>query len=126
MSQFPVRPAGLHGLAYARIIPGEVPPQTIGHSKENKGMRLTRIPLLTMIMLSAMPMLAASGQQNPFVGSWPLTARGGYAGWFGVEERDGKLPESMMWTGGSVVPVSDEKREGNELVLTRHSQSSVE
>ena len=87
-------------------------------------MRLSRTPLLAIAMLSAMPLprQAGAGQNNSYVGSWALTVPGGYAGWLGVEERDGKLAASIMWIGGSVVPVQGARMTGNELVLVRRHQ----
>jgi hypothetical protein len=56
---------------------------------------------------------------NPFIGRWALTIPGGGAGWLGVEEKEHKLAASILWGGGSVLPVSTVKVEGDKLVLTR-------
>jgi hypothetical protein len=85
-------------------------------------MRITRIPFLAIVILTLMPLLTASGQSNPYIGSWALTVPGGYAGWLGVEERDGKLAASIMWIGGSVVPVQGVQLTGNGLILVRRHQ----
>lgn len=58
---------------------------------------------------------------NPFAGHWALTIPGGAAGWLGVSESQGKLSASLLWGGGSVVPVAEAKIEGDTLVLTRRS-----
>ena len=47
----------------------------------------------------------ATGADNPFVGRWALTIPGGAAGWLGVEQKDGYLDASILWGGGSVLPV---------------------
>jgi hypothetical protein len=64
---------------------------------------------------------AAAASDNPFVGRWELTIPGGAAGWLGVEEVNGDLRASLLWGGGSVVPVKDVKMEMGKLVLTRQT-----
>jgi hypothetical protein len=61
--------------------------------------------------------------ENPFIGRWALTIPGGGAGWLGVEETNGALKGFILWGGGSVVPVTSTKVEGDTLVVTRESQS---
>src|SRR5438045_9310158 len=102
MSRVTVNGAGFPGLACARIISGGAPLELF-NPRRREVMRFTKIPLLALAMLSAIPGLAATRQQNPFIGSWALTVPGGYAGWLGVEERDGKPCASIMWIGGSVL-----------------------
>ncbi len=60
--------------------------------------------LLSVLMLTVAlgPALAA---QNPFVGNWALTIPGGGAGWLGVTREKGYYDGSLLWGGGSVVPV---------------------
>lgn len=65
----------------------------------------------------------AAGGSNPFVGHWALTIPGGGAGWLGVTEKEGKLSSSILWGGGSVVPVNETKLQGDTLVLIRESRS---
>lgn len=60
---------------------------------------------------------------NPFLGRWALTIPGGGAGWLGVAETDGQLKSSILWGGGSVVPVASTKVEGDTLVVTRVNES---
>ena len=73
--------------------------------------------------------LIASGSlafaANPYVGRWALTLPGGGAGWLGVEEKDGALSGSILWAGGSVVPVTSVKVDGDKLVVTRVSTQKV-
>jgi hypothetical protein len=66
-------------------------------------------------MLSTCAMAA----DNPFVGHWALTIPGGGAGWLGVEQNGDQLTGSILWGGGSVVPVSSVKVDGDTLVVTR-------
>ena len=60
---------------------------------------------------------------NPFQGGWELTIPGGGAGWLGVEEVNGQLKASLLWGGGSVLPLSSAKLEGDRLVVTRKNSS---
>jgi hypothetical protein len=43
---------------------------------------------------------------DPFLGRWALTIPGGGAGWLGVTQENGYYDASILWGGGSVVPVS--------------------
>ena len=61
--------------------------------------------------------------ENPFLGRWALTIPGGGAGWLGVTEQGGQLQGSILWGGGSVVPVTGTKVEGDTLVVTRVNES---
>jgi hypothetical protein len=59
---------------------------------------------------------------NPFIGRWALTLPGGGAGWLGVEDKDGKISSTILWGGGSVVPVTTSTLDGDTLVVTRISK----
>lgn len=61
--------------------------------------------------------------ENPFVGRWALTIPGGGAGWLGVAEKEGQLTGSILWGGGSVVPVTRINVESDSLVVTRLHES---
>src|SRR5512137_223816 len=58
---------------------------------------------------------------SPFVGNWALTIPGGGAGWLGVEQKEGYLDASILWGGGSVMPVDSVfvNKEG-KLIFTRN------
>jgi len=56
---------------------------------------------------------------NPFLGGWELNLPGGAAGWLGVEDVNGQLQASLLWGGGSVLPLDSAKVENGQLVLTR-------
>jgi aldehyde dehydrogenase len=60
---------------------------------------------------------------NPFIGRWALTIPGGGAGWLGVEQKDGALSSSILWGGGSVVPTTSTKLDGDTLIVTRVSKA---
>ena len=72
-----------------------------------------------MFLLAGTALAAESA--NPYVGHWALTIPGGGAGWLGVTENNGKLAGSILWGGGSVLPVNDVKVVGDQLVVTRLS-----
>ena len=73
----------------------------------------------TLVAFTLASGASAVAADNPFLGHWALTIPGGGAGWLGVKEADGKLQGSILWGGGSVVPVSSVKVEGDTLVVTR-------
>jgi hypothetical protein len=66
---------------------------------------------------------AAAASDNPFLGGWELTIPGGAAGWLGVEEVNGNLHASLLWGGGSVVPLDSAHMEKGKLVLARKHTS---
>ncbi|MHB1033099.1 MAG: 3-keto-disaccharide hydrolase [Pirellulales bacterium] len=80
-----------------------------------------------MNCLFAMALLSmtapAAAEANPFVGAWALTIPGGGAGWLGVVQTDDGLKASILWGGGSVLPVTTAKVEGDTLIVTRVSGS---
>jgi len=81
---------------------------------------------LTLILLAlwvAGTPVGAAESANPFIGRWALTIPDGAAGWLGVVEKGGKLSASILWGGGSVLPVDNVKIEGDKLVVTRIQKS---
>lgn len=65
----------------------------------------------------------APAADNPFLGGWELTIPGGAAGWLGVEDVNDRLQASLLWGGGSVVPLESARMEADRLVLTRKHSS---
>lgn len=65
----------------------------------------------------------AAEASTPFVGNWALTIPGGAAGWLGISEREGQLQGSILWGGGSVVPVDAVRVDGDKLIVTRIRQT---
>lgn len=61
----------------------------------------------------------AADADNPFLGSWALTIPGGGAGWLGVTHEKGYYDASILWGGGSVLPVSSVFFEEDTLYVTR-------
>jgi len=72
-------------------------------------------------MLIAARLAGAAESSNPFLGHWALTIPGGAAGWLGVTESQGNLSASVLWGGGSVLPVAEARLAGDTLVLIRRS-----
>jgi len=64
----------------------------------------------------------AAETANPYIGHWALTIPGGGAGWLGVTQEDGYLDASILWGGGSVVPVDSVYLDGDTLNVTRVSK----
>jgi len=75
----------------------------------------------SLCFLAALSLAAivSAASSNPFIGRWALTIPGGGTGWLGVEEKDGALQASVLWGGGSVLPVASVKIEGNKLIVMR-------
>lgn len=71
---------------------------------------------MALTLLPAPPLAAAD---NPFVGRWALTIPGGGAGWLGVTREQGYYDASILWGGGSVVPVASVFLNENELFVIR-------
>ena len=78
---------------------------------------LTRFTITLSTLAVALGTALAA--DNPFLGAWELTIPSGAAGWLGVEDVDGHLQASLLWGGGSVLPVDSVKVEDGKLVLTR-------
>lgn len=66
--------------------------------------------------------IAASAAENPFIGGWGLTLPNGAAGWLGVQDTNGHLEASLLWGGGSVLPLASAKIDDNTLTVTRNRQ----
>ncbi|MCX8037172.1 MAG: DUF1080 domain-containing protein [Candidatus Sumerlaeia bacterium] len=75
--------------------------------------------LMLMALFSAATVAWGAKESNPFLGYWALTIPGGGAGWLGVEEKNGVTTASILWGGGSVLPVTTVKVEGDMLIITR-------
>src|ERR1044072_9111757 len=75
---------------------------------------VSAVALLTISLVAA---------ENPFLGRWALTIPGGGAGWLGIAETNGELKGSILWGGGSVLPVTSTKVEGDTLIVTRVNES---
>lgn len=76
-------------------------------------------------LLALLLAVGCANAENSFIGRWALTIPGGGAGWLGVEEKDGKLSSSVLWGGGSVVPTTATKVEGDKLIVTREKKDKA-
>src|ERR1043166_8780522 len=94
-------------------LPAERPPKQFMQIASFVGRRV--------FIVSAMALLAASAvaAENPFIGRWALTIPGGGAGWLGVVETNGELKGSLLWGGGSVLPVSSRSEEHTSELPSR-------
>jgi hypothetical protein len=72
-----------------------------------------------MVAVIAVAPVAAQEVANPYLGRWALTIPSGGAGWLGVTQENGYLDASILWGGGSVVPVASVYLDGDSLVVTR-------
>jgi hypothetical protein len=67
--------------------------------------------------------LQAQGPDKGFLDRWALTIPGGGAGWLEVTKHDGHYDASILWGGGSVVPVDSVFFPDSEtLIVTRISE----
>ncbi|HOX55742.1 MAG TPA: DUF1080 domain-containing protein [Candidatus Paceibacterota bacterium] len=74
---------------------------------------------LICVFTFAAAFATALAANNPFLGGWELTIPDGRAGWLGIEEAGGQLKASLLWGGGSVLPLESARIENGRLVLTR-------
>jgi hypothetical protein len=85
--------------------------------------RLLSLRAVVPLFALAGALCVASAAENPYLGAWELTIPGGGAGWLGVEEANGQLKASLLWGGGSVVPLDSAKVEAGRLIVTRKNTS---
>ena len=88
----------------------------------NRRFLLSTLAGVCGMLLGLASLGAAAEGGNPYVGNWALTIPGGGAGWLGVNENQGKLSASVLWGGGSVLPVDGVTLAGDQLVVTRLQQ----
>lgn len=62
---------------------------------------------------------ASGGSIDDYLGRWALTIPGGGAGWLEVHRENGWYDGSILWGGGSVVPVSSVFFQDNAMYVTR-------
>jgi hypothetical protein len=60
-----------------------------------------------------------AAEADPFIGRWALTIPGGGAGWLGVTQENGYLDASILWGGGSVLPVDSVFTADESLCVVR-------
>ena len=70
--------------------------------------------------MSCIQALQAQDPYEKFLDRWALTIPGGRAGWLEVTKEDGYYDASILWGGGSVVPVDSVVfTDSNTLLVTR-------
>jgi hypothetical protein len=74
---------------------------------------------LSLITLLAGSTASTGAESNAFLGRWALSLPGGGAGWLGVTQEQGYYDASILWGGGSVVPVSSVVFVDDEMYVTR-------
>jgi len=62
---------------------------------------------------------AGAAEIEDYAGAWALTLPGGGVGWLGIDQEDGYYDGSIMWVGGSVVPLASVYMHDDTLVFTR-------
>jgi len=75
--------------------------------------------LIIVVLAFSSSQAFAARDSDPYIGNWALTIPGGGAGWLGVTQERGYLDASILWGGGSVVPVASVYMDGDALVVTR-------
>jgi hypothetical protein len=73
--------------------------------------------LLAFALASISPTVALAN--DAFLGRWALTIPGGGAGWLEIKKENGYYDGSILWGGGSVVPVSSVLFMDGNLAVTR-------
>lgn len=63
--------------------------------------------------------LRGAAADDAFLGRWALTLADGRAGWLEVKKEDGWFDGSLLWGGGSVLPVASVTIAGGVLTVTR-------
>jgi hypothetical protein len=63
--------------------------------------------------------LAHAASPRDFVGRWALTIPGGDAGWLEIKQETGWYDGSLLWGGGSVLPVASVAIADDTLTVTR-------
>ncbi|MGD0539020.1 MAG: DUF1080 domain-containing protein [Verrucomicrobiota bacterium] len=77
---------------------------------------LTRVLVSTLLAGSLFTALAG---RDEFLGRWALTIPGGGAGWLEIKKESGWYDGSILWGGGSVVPVASVFFGDDDLYVTR-------
>lgn len=70
-------------------------------------------------LMAGVATACAADDAKPFLGRWALTIPGGGPGWLGITAEKGWYDASILWGGGSVVPVSSVWFSDGNLFVTR-------
>jgi len=83
----------------------------------NKNLKTLRSFMLIAAFAGVTALTASDAE--PFLGRWALTIPGGGAGWLSVTKETGYYDASILWGGGSVVPVSSVFFAENQMWVIR-------
>ncbi len=75
-----------------------------------------RVLVLTSLVVAG---LRGAGADPAFLGRWALTLPNGRAGWLEVKKENGWFDGSLLWGGGSVLPVASLTVTDGQLTVTR-------
>jgi hypothetical protein len=81
-------------------------------------MKTFRIVLILFMLLPLFQIAGAQEDITPFLGRWALYLPDG-AGWLEVHQEEGYIDASLLWYGGSVVPVDHVFLWGDVLIVTQ-------
>ncbi len=85
-----------------------------------KTSRVVQVVLQTVALVVALGTgRLAAAPNEAFVGRWALTIPGGAAGWLEIKKEKGYYDGSILWGGGSVLPVSSVVIADDTLIVTR-------
>ena len=86
-------------------------------------MKTSRVAQLVLRMTALVVALGtgrlAAAPNEAFVGRWALTIPGGAAGWLEIKKEKGYYDGSILWGGGSVLPLSSVVIADEALIVTR-------
>lgn len=85
---------------------------------------LSTVAVLSLLMFA--PVNAFAERGDAFVGNWALTIPGGGAGWLGVQKQGDQFEASLLWGGGSVVPVKSIELDGDTLKIVRAGRRNTD
>lgn len=71
------------------------------------------------LALTTLTLQTVGAAESPLLGRWALTIPGGGAGWLEITKEKGFYDGSILWGGGSVVPVSSVFLQEEILFVTR-------
>jgi len=82
---------------------------------------MKRVACCALLLLSLLiPCVTTrAGEADAYIGRWALTIPGGGAGWLGVTQENGYLDASVLWGGGSVLPVDSVFTTDDSLCVIR-------
>ncbi len=80
---------------------------------------LSSLIVTALVAGSSAPLIGADSDPDAFLGRWALSLPGGGAGWLGVTREKGYYDGSILWGGGSVIPVSSVVFVDDAMYVTR-------